>query len=160
MNKKRGGISSILVVMIGLGLFSYFMYTYMKIDITSIKYENMSQYARDTLLVLETTGNIEKNYLLDVKRKLSDKLDMQTGERLNIYIKIGDGQEMNISNSSTPATLHTDYGDDISLRFTYEYNVRSISFNKKLLSPNVSNSMQTMEIQLNTKSISRRVNNG
>lgn len=160
IKNRRGDISTVLIWMIAMSITVYFFYTLMLTNMTTIKYENMSQYARDSLLILETMGEIEKSYLLDCKKNLSDKLNMKTGETLNIYLKVGDEPEYNISSSTTPNTITTDFGDTILIRYEYSYISRAVSFLNNSLRPTVSDDFETMEVELQTISKNRNTSDG
>lgn len=159
VRRRRGGIATLFATMIGIGLISFCFFQYMSLHITSMKYENMSQYARDSLLILETHGQIEKSYLLDVKNDLSGKLNMKNGETLNIFLQVGNGPEYNISNSSTPSIINSDFGDKINLKFSYNYNVRDLSFKNSIL-PTITDTKEDMVVELSTISKNRRTSDG
>ena len=156
---RKGGISTIIVWMIATVILSCTFYIYMQNNIITIKYENLSQFARDNMLILETNGEIEKSYLLDCKNKLSDKLNMKNGETLNVYLKVND-VEYNISSTSTPNVIQTDYGDNISIRYEYKYQSKIISMKNGSFKLNMTNKMETMESSMQSISKNRNTSDG
>lgn len=153
MLNKKGDIATVFAIMIGLFVISLGFYQYILINITTMKHENISQYARDTLLILETSGEIEKDYLLDVKRSVSDKLNMKTGETFDIYIKVGTNPEVNVNNA--PAIITADLGEKITVRFTYKYIDKVITLSQKGVATNIQNNIETMETKLSSVSKKR-----
>lgn len=156
---RKGGISTIIVWMIATVILSCTFYIYMQNNIITIKYENLSQFARDNMLILETNGEIEKSYLLDCKNKLTDKLNMKNGETLNIYLKVND-VEYNVSSTSTPNIIKTDYGDNISVRYEYKYQSKIISMKNGSFRLNMTNKMETMESSMQSISKNRNTSDG
>lgn len=155
INRKRGAISTALTWIIGSTILAITFYSYMETNIITMKYENLSQYTRDTLLILETKGEIEKSYLLDCKQKLSQKLNIKTGETLNIYLKVGTNNEYNISSTTTPSIIKTDYGDTIKVRYVYTYNNKKVSFKDDGFRVKITNKVEKMESDLQSISKNR-----
>lgn len=160
MKKKKGGISTVFVCMIGLAIMTYGFVQYTCHNITLIKYETISQYVRDSLLILETQGQITPTYLKDTKTSLSSKLDIKSslGENFKMYVKYGNNNYIEVSNLST--TLVPDFGDDITIKATLNYLEKSISYNNEFLKPTTTKSLQTMEIELSSLSKNRRTSDG
>lgn len=156
--KKRGDISTVFVSMISILIISVSFVMYMDLNITTMKYQNMSQYARDSLLILETQGNIEKDYLLDIKQDLSSKLNMKTGETFNIFIQVGDGTRYNIN--SMPTELYSDFGDSIKIEFVYNYNKKIFGIKNESISPSLKFKKEDMIVNLSTISKNRRTSDG
>lgn len=155
--KNKGNISIVFIATIGLSLLIYAYVQYMNTNTITMKHENISQYTRDTLLILESTGEVDKDYLLDVKSKLSDKLNMKDLESLTMNVQVGN----DFYNVTTmPNEITPNYGDTIEIEFVYKYIDKRISYTGEFLKPIVSNKIETMEVDLSTKSKNRRDSDG
>lgn len=155
--KRRGDISTVFATMIAILLIAVSFSMYMTLNIDTMKYQNMSQYARDALLVLETNGKIERSYLSTIKSDLSSKLNMKAGESLNIYVTIGAGAKKEVN--SMPITTVADYGENINIEFVYTYKKKSYSKSNSII-PTVTKTNETMTVDLSTISKNRRVSDG
>lgn len=156
--KRRGDISTVFAAMIAILMICVSFAMYMNLNINTMKYQNMSQYARDSLLVLETNGVIEKTYLSDIKTKLSSKLNMKTGENLKIYVQIGTGTKKEVDLMS--AQTYSDYGDNINLEFVYTYKKKTFTLKNNSIAPIVTKTDETMSVNLSTISKNRRMSDG
>lgn len=156
--KKRGDISTVFAAMIVILLICVSFAMYMNLNISTMKYQNMSQYSRDALLVLETNGVIEKTYLSDIKTKLSSKLNMKTGENFKIYVQIGTGTKKEVD--ALPSLTYANYGDNINLQFVYTYKKKTFSVKSNSLAPSITVSDETMSIDLSTICKNRRMSDG
>lgn len=157
-HKRKGDIGTVFAAMIAILIISVSFTMYMTLNIDTMKYQNMSQYARDSLLVLETNGTIQKTYMADVKQKLSSKLNMKTGETLNVYIQVGTGTKYEVN--SMPTTITTDYGENINVQFVYTYKKKTFGVKTNSLGPTVTTANETMSVDLSTISKNRRISDG
>lgn len=156
--QRKGGIATVFAATIAILIIFFTFVMTMDLNMTTMKYQNMSQYARDSLLVLETKGSIDKNYLLNIKQELSSKLNMKTGETFNIFIQVGNGTRYNINNM--PTEIIADYGDNIKIEFVYNYNKKIYGLKDNSIRPSLTFGKQDMTVDLSTISKNRRTSDG
>jgi len=155
---RKGGIGSVFVAAIITCVLAAIFYSTMLLNIDTMKYENMSQYARDAMLIMETKGVIDQDYLVNkVKQGAQSKLDMKAGETFNVYVKVGNGTKYNVT--SMPSTITSDFGDNLEIELVYNYkksvfnSINAIIYNKTYESG-------VMRVDLNTISKNRRTSDG
>lgn len=155
---RKGNISIVLISMFAFALIIYAFVQYMESNVITMKQENISQYSRDALLILETTGEVDKTYLLNVKDKLASKLDLKSSESLTMKVKVGNGIYYDVTNM--PNKITANYGDNLTLKATLKYKSKKISFTGNFLHPITSNTIETIDIETSSISKNRRGSDG
>lgn len=156
--KRQGGFSTVIVASFVIAIMMVSFYYNMNININSIKYENMSQYARDALLKMETDGVVQKTYLVGVKSDVQSKLNMKNGETFNAYVKIGDGTKYNVNNM--PNTITADLGEDMEIELVYKYTDTFISNMTDKFKFSTYTENKVMRVDLHSTSKNRRTSDG
>ena len=154
---NKGGIGSVFVAAVVTCVLMTIFYSTMLLNIDTMKYENMSQYARDAMLIMETKGTIDKDYMLRVKQGAQSKLDMKTGETFNAYIQVGNGTKYDVT--TMPTNITSDFGDNLEIELVYNYK-KSVFNTVNYIIYSKSYESGTMRVDLNTISKNRRTTDG
>ncbi|MFW6025072.1 MAG: hypothetical protein ACOCRX_01900 [Candidatus Woesearchaeota archaeon] len=147
IKRKKGAfdvaIASVVGLMLIIGVFYNSIYT----NIENMKYDILSQYGRDALLILESKDEVSRSYLTDIKVKLSSKLIYETGEYIKVYVII-DGIEYD--SESMPSTVKTIYGEPIKIKIDYHYTPRRLDLTNLAPKKDTSKNERIMGINLQT----------
>ena len=150
---RNGDVSTAFATALGVGLLSYAFVHYTNNNLATIKYENLSQHAREAFLTFETDGKVKKYDLLEMKNKLSSKLDLKPLESLDVSVKAGDSLYYDVN--TMPNELISDWGEDIKVKFTLNYLDNNLSYTGTYLHPISTKSLESMNVELSTKSTNR-----
>ena len=154
---KKGDLSTVLASIIIVSILAFTFFNYMFIDVDSMKYETIQQYAKDMLLYLETNSAIEKTYLVNTKNKLETKLNNSGGISTYVYITVNN---VKYNVNSMPRELVPDFGTQLELEISHNYKPKRIEFLDSLIGQTDNTSTKTMGVDLTTISKNRGTTDG
>lgn len=155
--KKKGGISTVVAAIIGILILTTIFYHYFFINLDLERYNLINQYTRDMLLIAETKDYLEKNYFLNVKNKLSDRIVKKDTEYVKIYVTVN-GIKYDVD--SMPSQVKTDYGETIEILTEYHYEPQRLVFSEGLVPVRDTGGMKVMGVKLTTISKNRGTSDG
>lgn len=155
--KKRGGISTVIATIIGVVLLVSIFYQFFFMHLDLERYNMINQYSRDILLICETMDSIDKNYLLNAKENLSDRIVKKDTEYIKMYLSI-EGDEYDVD--TMPQSVKADFGDTIELLVEYYYQPQRISFGDGITPKRADENMEVMGVRLTTVSKNRGTSDG
>lgn len=157
MDKKRGSIGTVIIIIIGILMLCTIFYHYFFINIDLERYNILNQYARDILLVCETKDYIKKDYLENSLNSLNQKIIKKDTEFIKIYIIIN-GNSYDVD--SMPSQIKTDYGETIDILLEYHYKPQRFDFSGGLVPTRKETETEIMGVKLSTISKNRGVSDG
>ncbi len=154
--KKKGGISTVVATIIGILILTTIFYHYFFINLDLERYNLINQYTRDMLLIAETKDYLEKDYFLNAKNKLSDRIVKKDKEYVKIYVTVN-GIIYDVD--SMPSEVETDYGETIEILTEYHYEPQRLVF-EGLFPVRDTGGMKVMGVKLTTISKNRGTSDG
>lgn len=154
---RKGGISAVIATIIGVVVLTAFFYQFFFMHLDLERYNMMNQYARDVLLICETKDKIEKDYLLQAKEKLAERIVKKDEEYVKMYIAVN-GEQYDVD--VMPQHIQTDFGDDIELLIEYYYQPQRLSFDNGFVPKRAEDKMEKMGVRLFTISKNRGTSDG
>ena len=154
--KKKGDISTVVASIIGILLLSTIFYHYFFINLDLERYNLINQYTRDMLLVAETKDYLDKEYFLNAKDSLSNRIVKKDTEYVKIYVTVN-GVKYDVDNM--PSQIKTDYGQTIEILTEYHYEPQRLVFSEGLI-PVRDTGMGIMGVKLTTISKNRGTSDG
>ncbi|QUH22000.1 hypothetical protein [Alkaliphilus sp. B6464] len=154
---KKGGIGTVFATILGVTILATIFYHYFFINLDLERYNLLNQYTRDMLLISETKDEIPKNYMIDVKQSLTDRLVKKNGEYIKIYITIN-GTKYDVE--TMPTKVKTDFGEDIEILAEYHFYPQRVDLNKGIVPVKENRGKEIMAVKLKTISKNRRTSDG
>lgn len=156
MLKRRGGLGAVFVFSIAITSITLVFYQLMSLGIETSKYNTINQYGRDVLLILETQPTVEKNYLVNIKEKLEEKLINNDEESIDMILNINNTR-YNVDNM--PITIKSDFGEVVGIKITYNYKPTRINFDG-IIASKADIGLEEMGIDFETISKNRGTSDG
>lgn len=155
---KKGEISGAFTGMIVIAMLSMIFFHFFFVQLDLVKYDLITRYARDTLLVTETSKTIDSAYLKSVKNDLNTKLIKNAEESISMKITVG----TNTYNVDTlVGNIVPKYGDKIELEIIYYNKPTRVDFTKGLVgSKDTTVALEPMGVTVSTVSKNRGTTDG
>lgn len=157
LNFKKGEISGVFTGLIVIAMLSMIFFHFIFVQLDLVKYDQITRYGRDLLLVLETSTTIDSTYLKQSKSELSKKLVKSNQESVTIRITVGN---KTYDVDTLAGNLIPSYGDTLKLEIIYYNKPTRINFTKGLIGSKDDIALEPMGIVLSTVSKSRGTTDG
>jgi len=154
---KKGSIGTVFATILVVTMLAIVFYHYFFINLDLERYNILNQYSRDMLLICETKDEIPRNYMIDVKANITDRLVKKNGEYIKIYITV-DGYEYDID--TMPSYIQTDFGEDIEIKAEYHYYPQRVDMGDGVVPTKKETNKEIMAVELKTISKNRGTSDG
>ena len=151
-NQKKGGIAAMISVLFGIVMLTVIFFNYIFMNLDMQRFGLIDQYTRDSLLVLETNTQVERDFLMGVKSDLADKLVKNTSEYIKVYVTVN-GTKYDADSMS--ATITPNFGSEIILSIQYHYIPQSITLTNGFAAVKGDRTLKVMGTNLRTVSLNR-----